>query len=199
MENFALLFQGFSSAAAAEYFSGAGWRIYGNRGGGHAGNWFLAGCSLLLPLTFHMNPTTGIIMLAGIYYGNMYGGAFSAILSNIPGDAPAVMTALDGYAMTRKGKAGKASVCRQLCFLRGRNHRYIILTVLAPTLAAWTSSLDLLKWSPAAACICSIGWMMGDDPKYGLISTFLALLALVGMDPVNGQIRFYRRQHQFVL
>lgn len=131
-------------------------------------------------------------MLAGIYYGNMYGGAFSAILLNIPGDAPAVMTALDGYAMTRKGKAGKALFAANFASFVGGTIGIIILTVLAPTLAKLG-----LKFGPAEMvsllllAFCSIGWMMGDDPKYGLISTFLgAMLALVGMDPVNGQIRF---------
>lgn len=109
MENFALLFQGFSVALLPQNILAAlAGAFMGIVVGAMPGIGSLAGCSLLLPLTFHMNPTTGIIMLAGIYYGNMYGGAFSAILLNIPGDAPAVMTALDGYAMTRKGKAGKA-------------------------------------------------------------------------------------------
>ena len=55
----------------------------------------VAGCSLLLPITYSINPTAAIIMLAGIYYGNMYGGAYSAIMLNIPGDSPAVITALE--------------------------------------------------------------------------------------------------------
>lgn len=152
----------------------------------------LAGCSLLLPLTFHMDATSGIIMLAGVYYGNMFGGAFSAILLNIPGDAPAVMTALDGYAMTQKNKAGKALFAADLSSFIGGTIGIIILTVLAPLLAELG-----LKFGPAEMvsllllAFCSIGWMMGDDPKYGLISTFLgAMLALIGMDPVDGQIRF---------
>ncbi len=60
----------------------------------------LAGVALLLPLTFKLNPNAGIIMLASLYYANMYGGSFSAILLNIPGDSPAVMTAIDGYKLT---------------------------------------------------------------------------------------------------
>ena len=68
----------------------------------------VAGTALLLPLTYTMNSTAAIIMLAAIYYGNMFGGAISAILINIPGDAPAVMTAIDGYTMTKKGRAGTA-------------------------------------------------------------------------------------------
>ena len=97
MENFASLFQGFATAVTFEnMLATLAGCIMGIIVGAMPGIGSLAGCSLLLPLTFHMNPTTGIIMLAGIYYGNMFGGALSAILLNIPGAAPAVMTALDG-------------------------------------------------------------------------------------------------------
>lgn len=193
MENFTLLFQGFATACTPiNLIAALAGAFMGIVVGAMPGIGSLAGCSLLLPLTFHMNPTTGIIMLAGVYYGNMYGGAFSAILLNIPGDAPAVMTAIDGYAMTKKQKAGKALFAANLASFLGGTIGIIILTALAPTLA----SLGL-KFGPAEMvsllllAFTSIGWMMGDDPKYGLISTFLgAMLALVGMDPVNGQIRF---------
>src|SRR3954468_25082302 len=64
-----------------------------------------AGIALLIPVTFGMDPTAALIMLAGIYYGCMYGGAVTAILINTPGDAPAVMTTLDGYPLARQGRA----------------------------------------------------------------------------------------------
>src|SRR5215468_1139511 len=64
-----------------------------------------AGIALLIPITFGMDPTTALMMLAGIYYGCMYGGAVTAILLNTPGDAAAVMTVLDGYPLARSGKA----------------------------------------------------------------------------------------------
>ncbi len=193
MENFTLLFHGFATAASLPNLLAAmAGTFMGIVVGAMPGIGSLAGCSLLLPLTFHMEPTAGIIMLAGIYYGNMYGGAFSAILLNIPGDAPAVMTALDGYAMTRKKQAGKALFAANLSSFIGGTIGILILTGLAPVLAAWG-----LKFGPAEytslllLAFCSIGWMMGDDPKYGLISTLLGvMLALIGMDPVNGQIRF---------
>src|SRR5258708_39940762 len=65
-----------------------------------------AGIALLIPVTFGMDPPTALMMLAGIYYGCMYGGAVTAILLNTPGDAAAGMTVLDGYPMARKGRAG---------------------------------------------------------------------------------------------
>jgi putative tricarboxylic transport membrane protein len=67
-----------------------------------------AAMSLLLPATFHTTPVASIIMLAGIYYGAMYGGSTTSILVNIPGEAASVMTCLDGYQMARQGRAGPA-------------------------------------------------------------------------------------------
>src|SRR2546430_12953228 len=64
--------------------------------------------ALLLPSTFAMDPATALIMLAGIYYGAMYGGSTTSILVNVPGEAGSVVTLLDGYQMTKKGGAGAA-------------------------------------------------------------------------------------------
>ena len=68
----------------------------------------LAGISILLPLTFGLDATKAIVMLAGIYYGSQYGGSTTSILMRIPGEASSVMTCIDGYAMARKGRAGAA-------------------------------------------------------------------------------------------
>jgi putative tricarboxylic transport membrane protein len=64
--------------------------------------------SILLPTTFGMTPVSAIVMLAGIYYGAMYGGSTTSVLINIPGEAASVATCLDGYQMARKGRAGPA-------------------------------------------------------------------------------------------
>ena len=68
----------------------------------------VAGITLLIPATFGMDPTSAIIMLAGIYYGAMYGGSTTSILMNIPGESASVITCIDGYQMTRKGRGGAA-------------------------------------------------------------------------------------------
>jgi TctA family transporter len=68
----------------------------------------LAGISILLPLTFGLDATKAIVMLAGIYYGSQYGGSTTSILLRIPGEAASVMTCIDGYAMAKKGRAGAA-------------------------------------------------------------------------------------------
>src|ERR671911_518839 len=68
----------------------------------------LAGISLLLPASFGLDATSAIVLLAGIYYGAMYGGSTTSILMRLPGEAASVMTCIDGYAMTRKGRGGAA-------------------------------------------------------------------------------------------
>lgn len=68
----------------------------------------VAAMSLLFPATLHIPPVSAMIMLAGIYYGAMYGGSTTSILVNIPGEAASVMTCLDGYQMARQGRAGPA-------------------------------------------------------------------------------------------
>ncbi|HEX4894197.1 MAG TPA: tripartite tricarboxylate transporter permease, partial [Hyphomicrobiaceae bacterium] len=68
----------------------------------------VATISMLLPITFGIDPIGALIMLAGIYYGAQYGGSTTAILVNIPGEATAVVTALDGHQMARQGRAGIA-------------------------------------------------------------------------------------------
>lgn len=152
----------------------------------------LAGVALLLPLTFKLDPTGAIIMLAALYYANMYGGSFSAILLNIPGDSPAVMTAMDGYKLTRAGKAGKALFTAILASMIGGTIGMVILTVMGPLLA------DVgLRFGPAemAAVIVmaftSIGWLLGDSPaKGGLATAFGLMLACVGVDLARGGSRF---------
>jgi len=64
--------------------------------------------SILLPITFKISPVSSIILLAGIYYGAMYGGSTTSILVNVPGEAASVITCLDGYQMARQGRAGPA-------------------------------------------------------------------------------------------
>src|SRR6266540_2718039 len=68
----------------------------------------IATIAMLLPLTFHLEPVSGLIMLAGIFYGAQYGGSTTAILVNIPGETSSVVTCIDGHQMARKGRAGAA-------------------------------------------------------------------------------------------
>ena len=129
MENFVSLLNGFQVALAPENIAvcllGA---VLGLVVGAMPGIGSLAGCALLLPLTYKFNPTTAIIMLGALYYSNMYGGSFSAILLNIPGDSPAITTALDGYPMARKGRPGQALMTANLASFIGGTIGILILT-----------------------------------------------------------------------
>src|SRR5512136_3103170 len=91
--------------------------------------------ALLLPLTFSLNPTSAIIMFAGIYYGVAYGGTVTSVLINVPGESSSVMTCIDGYAMAQKGRAGAAlSIAAVGSFVAG-TFGVVMLTLVAPPLA----------------------------------------------------------------
>lgn len=152
----------------------------------------VAGCSLLLPITYKMNPTAAIIMLAGIYYGNMFGGAYSAILLNIPGDSPAVCTALEGYPMTKRGHGGKALYTANFSSFIGGTIGVIFLTILGPSLA------DIgLKFGPpemaalVLMALTSIGWLLGDSPAKGILATGIGvMISAIGMDASSANFRY---------
>jgi putative tricarboxylic transport membrane protein len=93
----------------------------------------IATIAMLLPLTFKVDPTGALIMLAGIYYGAQYGGSTTAILVNIPGEATAVVTTLDGHAMAKKGEAGIAlGIAAIGSFMAGTVATLVIAAVGAP-------------------------------------------------------------------
>src|SRR3990172_3439042 len=95
----------------------------------------LAGISLLLPASYGLDATTAIVMLAGIYYGAMYGGSTTSILMRIPGEAASVMTCIDGYAMTQKGRAGAALAVSAVGSYVAGTVSVVALMFLAPPLA----------------------------------------------------------------
>lgn len=194
MENIALLLNGFSVLFTLEHiaaaFLGA---VLGLVVGAMPGIGSLAGCALLLPLTYKFDPTTAIIMLGAVYYANMYGGAFSAILLNIPGDSPAVCTALDGYPLAAKrGRPGQALLTANFASFIGGSIGIIILTFTGPALA------DLgLRFGPSEMtallliAMTSISWLVGENPVKGMLVTILGmLLAVIGMDTLSGTPRY---------
>ena len=95
----------------------------------------LAGISLLLPATYGLDATSAIVLLAGIYYGAMYGGSTTSILMRIPGEAASVMTCIDGYAMTQKGRAGAALAIAAVGSFVAGTVSIVALMFLAPPLA----------------------------------------------------------------
>src|ERR687891_2558077 len=95
----------------------------------------VATMSLLFPVTYAMSPTSSIIIMAGIYYGAMYGGSTTSILVNIPGEAASVVTCLDGYQMARQGRAGPALGIAALGSFIAGTFSIILLMLVAPRLA----------------------------------------------------------------
>src|SRR6187397_2038641 len=95
----------------------------------------LAGISILLPITFGLDATKAIVMLAGIYYGSQYGGSTTSILLRIPGEASSVMTCIDGNAMAQKGRAGAGLAIAAVGSFIAGTFGVIVLTVVAPPLA----------------------------------------------------------------
>lgn len=193
MENFALLLQGFSTSCTPySLLMAACGGILGILVGAMPGIGSLLGCALLLPLTFKMNAASAIIMLAAIYYGNMYGGAYSAILLNIPGDSPAIMTTMDGYPLMRKGRPGRALFTANMASFFGGTIGILILTFLGTALA------DIgLMFGPSEMVavmilsLSSISWLLGDSPSKGMISTMLGIIiATIGIDGATGMPRF---------
>lgn len=152
----------------------------------------VTGVAILLPLTFGMDPTTAIIMLAGIYYGVMYGGTISSILLNTPGDAAVVVSAIEGYPMARQGRAGAAFSMNALASFVGGTFGTIMLSAAAPAFAN-----AALKFGPPeyfSLMILGMASLVGlasSNPIKGLIMTaFGFLLSTVGVDAGRGVLRF---------
>src|SRR4030066_1721169 len=147
--------------------------------------------ALLLPLTFSLNPTSAIIMFAGIYYGVAYGGTTTSVLINVPGESSTVMTCIDGYQMALKGRAGAAlSVAAVGSWIAG-TFSVIILMCFAPALAKFA-----LRFGPAeffGLAFMSFGLLTvfgAEEPIKTIISTLIGLLiATIGLDVVSGMPR----------
>ncbi len=151
-----------------------------------------AAISLLLPTTFHLNPVSGIIMLAGIYYGAMYGGSTTSILVNIPGEAASVVTCLDGYQMARQGRAGPALGMSAIGSFLAGTFSVVALMVVAPPLAEVA-----LKFGPAEYFslmilgLTLLGFLSsGPMSKALLMAGFGIFLGTIGLDNLTGIPRF---------
>ena len=152
----------------------------------------LAGISLLLPVTFGLDATRAIVMLAGIYYGAMYGGSTTSILMRIPGEAASVMTCIDGYAMARKGRAGPALAIAAVGSYIAGTVSVVALMVLAPPLA----SLALRFGPPEYFSLLLLGLLVLAYMNSGSMLRGLAMAALglllgtIGIDQMSGYFRF---------
>lgn len=100
----------------------------------------IAAISILLPVTFYLEPTTAVIMLAGVYYGAEYGGSIASILLNLPGTASNAITTLDGYPMAKRGEAGLALLTAQISSLSGGTFGILAMVFLSPLIVKFSLS-----------------------------------------------------------
>jgi putative tricarboxylic transport membrane protein len=151
-----------------------------------------AGIALLIPVTFGMDPTTALIMLSGIYYGCMYGGAVTAILLNTPGDAAAVMTTLDGYPMARQGRAGAALAIAAVSSFIAGTLGVTALTFFAAPIAEFALHFGPVEYFALMLfALTTVSALTGDSLAKGLIATFLGLaISTIGIDLQSGRPRF---------
>ncbi|WP_425485782.1 tripartite tricarboxylate transporter permease [Ancylobacter tetraedralis] len=148
--------------------------------------------ALLLPFTFSLEPTTALIMLAGIYYGAQYGGSTTSILLNMPGETSSVITCLDGHAMARQGRAGPALAIAALgSFFAGTVATFVV-ALFAPALASVA-----IRFGPAdyfslmtLGLVGAIVLAQGSLLKALTMVILGLLLGLVGTDINSGDLRF---------
>ena len=152
----------------------------------------IATVGMLLPITFHLRPTEALIMLAGIYYGAMYGGSITSILLRLPGDASSAVTVVEGYPMARQGRAGTALVMTTVASFFGACVAIVLVATLAPPLA----QLALRFQSPEYFSLMLVGLIAASVLARGSLLKGLAMAALgliigmVGQDRATGFPRF---------
>ena len=152
----------------------------------------LATISLLLPMTFYFSPVTAVIMLAGIYYGSMYGGTITSVLVNIPGEPGTIVTCLDGYQMALKGRAGPAlGIAAFGSFIAGTLSLFGLMFLVVPL-----SSVALRFQAPEYSALILMGFSIliymasGSKLKAGISVLIGVILSCGGIDTLSGKTRF---------
>ena len=152
-----------------------------------------AGMVLLMPLTFSLDPATAIIMLAGLYYGSMFGGSTTSILLNLPGESSSVMTAIEGYPLTQQGRGGAALGMSAVSSFIAGTFAIVGLMFLAVPLSRIALSLG-----PAEECVLVfailtlVAGLSGSWMVKGLAIGALGLvLATIGLEPLSAQTRLH--------
>jgi putative tricarboxylic transport membrane protein len=151
-----------------------------------------SGVAMLLPLTFGMDPNSGIIMLAAMYAGTMYGGTITAVLINTPGESASVVTCLDGFQMAQQGRAGAALGIAAIGSFIAGTIGVVLLMLISPLLARWALSFGPPEtFALMLLGLTTVTLLAGDEPLKGYISmVFGLMLAMVGFDIISGDARF---------
>ncbi len=152
----------------------------------------LSGISILLPITFGLDATKAIVMLAGIYYGSQYGGSTTSILMRIPGEASSVMTCIDGYAMARKGRAGAALCIAAVGSWIAGTFGVVVLTAIAPPLAAFALRFGPPEYTALLVLgLIFLAYMSSTSlPRTLLMAAIGLLLGTIGIDNLTGHFRY---------
>ncbi|MEI7804090.1 MAG: tripartite tricarboxylate transporter permease [Hyphomicrobiales bacterium] len=152
----------------------------------------IATIAMLLPLTFHLEPVSGLIMLAGIFYGAQYGGSTTAILVNLPGETSSVVTCIDGHQMARNGRAGAALATAALGSFFAGTVSTLVIAMFAPPLAIVGQSFG----APEYFSLMLLGLVAAVVLAHGSVLKAIAmivlglLLGLIGTDGNTGASRF---------
>ncbi|WP_342595748.1 tripartite tricarboxylate transporter permease [Salinicola lusitanus] len=151
-----------------------------------------AGIALMMPLTFGMSQTAGLCLLTGVYLGTMYGGRITAILINTPGDAPAIITALEGYPLMRQGRGGLALGVSALSSFIGGTIGLAVLVFFAPVVAEYAIFLGPSEYFLLMVIgLSTIVLLAGDNIFKAVIATlFGVLVSTFGSDYISGYVRF---------
>lgn len=152
----------------------------------------LAAISMLFPLTFNLEPTTALIMLAGIWYGTTYGGSTASILLNLPGTPSNAVTCLDGYPMAKQGRGGIALFMTTVASFFGASFGIILLTLFTPVIAGYALRFGSAEYFALMlmGLVASSTISEGSAIK-GLASVTMGIIiGLVGMDTQSATVRF---------
>ncbi len=152
------------------------------------------GVAILLPIAYGLGfaPESALILLAGIYYGAEYGGRISSILLNVPGDAGAVMTTLDGNPMARAGQAGRALSLSAVASFAGGTFAVILMSLFAPTLASFAVTFGPADYVALMVfAFASLASLVGKSTVKTLLGATIGLmLATIGIDANTGVPRY---------
>jgi putative tricarboxylic transport membrane protein len=152
------------------------------------------GVAILLPIAYSLGfpPESALILLAGIYYGAEYGGRISSILLNVPGDASAVMTTIDGNPMARNGQAGKALSLSAVASFIGGTLAVVLMSLFGPLLASYAVTFSPSDYVALMVfAFASLASLVGKNPIKTLLGALIGLmLATIGIDANTGVIRF---------
>lgn len=148
--------------------------------------------ALLLPITFQVPATSAFILFAGVYYGAMYGGSTTSILLNTPGESATIITALEGFQMARRGRAGPALATAAIGSFVAGTIATLALTFFAPIVVELALRLGPAEYfSLMVIAFVAVSAVLGASALRGLITLFLGLLlGVVGVDLQTGQPRF---------